>query len=778
MVGGQAGSGRAGLQLAPPALLFAALFAMAPSVQADWPQYGHDAARTATAEFPAPEYPDLAYRFKIDLETDHVPGWPIVLGDTAYFATTYAPKARNVSGSAGLQNSSVIYALHIPTGAVRIVAATGFLVNQLASDGALLFASGQAVVAAWDLDNGDLAWGPVPVEIRTRDEVPEGSIEIPTSGRAPAQCSPPALVDESVIVACSQADAGGGVIVAASLDAATGSEAWSFTTRTGQPRNPCEELPPVPPPPQNCLTQSALRYPPYSYALPEAPKLSVIGNHVIIAQSVTQGLDPIENNTPALWIGGFEIHAVSTDGSDGRVLEQDWTAPSDGTNTERPHMGVAAAVGDSKWVFTKAYTAYRYSIDDLDLERYQAQRDLWEDGPAGHGSGMAFTGSNLFVSSRSTLYRFDLLLRPEAGFSPFVLPDESTWADGPIIYAGELVLARAEQSVAVRPQADYYLVPLPSPSTLYALNSRTGAEAWTYSFDEHVRLAPGNGTLVAIGHNGVVSVLGLVPASIQPRPDVSTLYPAVGEEVHVNLGDSGAGLLGPPTKFTVDWGDGEASDWQDSPRFSHRFTSSFDAPVRVRLRHENQSASMVVTFFVGRHDPAVNIFKSPFSAEYQETSFFMLGIIGTLLIAIFGVARAGRKRRRFHRELRELEADFKRLSGDARACENMLADRKSTARALFLEKKLEEAHASFLERRNDELRRGVRLGAIDETLKFLPHGMVVQLQRLLADARVDEWEREQFSAALDAQNDLSPAQRRKARKVIDDWFARDMGPSV
>lgn len=88
---------------------------------------------------------------------------------------------------------------------------------------------------------------------------------------------------------------------------------------------------------------------------------------------------------------------------------------------------------------------------------------------------------------------------------------------------------------------------------------------------------------------------------------------------------------------------------------------------------------------------------------------------------------------------------------------------------------MDETPTSFLERRVDELRRGLRLGAIGDKLKFLPYGMVVHLQRLLADARVDEWERTHFLDALGHQAELSEPQRALARRIIDEWFARDSG---
>lgn len=66
--------------------------------------------------------------------------------------------------------------------------------------------------------------------------------------------------------------------------------------------------------------------------------------------------------------------------------------------------------------------------------------------------------------------------------------------------------------------------------------------------------------------------------------------------------------------------------------------------------------------------------------------------------------------------MRDLETQYKALQGEAARCDGMLGEHKSRARALFLENKLEEAHSSFLERRIEELRRGLRLGTIEDKL--------------------------------------------------------------
>lgn len=322
-----------------------------------------------------------------------------------------------------------------------------------------------------------------------------------------------------------------------------------------------------------------------------------------------------------------------------------------------------------------------------------------------------------------------------------------------------------------------------SGSRLAALDSANGRVVWTHVFDGAVRsVVGGPAAIVAVVQKATAArelvVVGASNASIPIGATTTNAYPGPAELVRVDLSTSGAGLRGAPTKYRADWGDGEETPWQSSPVLTHAYNAVGDQMAYVFAGNDaGQVSAKAVVFHVGQHDPAITILNHPFADEYQETTFFLLGLVATALVAALGVYRAGRKRRRFHHELRALEDGHRRLASDPRASDSLLSQRKSAARALFLEKRIEEAHASFLERRVDELRRGLRLGTIEDKLKFLPYGMVAQLQRILADAHVDEWERRHFVDALDAQTELSTAQRAKARRVIDDWFTRDAGAS-
>ncbi len=188
-----------------------------------------------------------------------------------------------------------------------------------------------------------------------------------------------------------------------------------------------------------------------------------------------------------------------------------------------------------------------------------------------------------------------------------------------------------------------------------------------------------------------------------------------------------------------------------------------------------QTASVPMTIYVDKVNPADNFFNSWYKPSYENTRFFVLGLVVTGIAGLLGILHTGHKRRRMHRELKALEEDYERLKEDAASCDKMLNERKARARSLFLRRKLEEAHASFITTRILELKQGLRFTEVEQRFDFLPQGMVKTLREMLRDAHITEWERTHFLEALDRDHLLTGAQKRQVRSLIDSWFSSDAG---
>lgn len=105
-------------------------------------------------------------------------------------------------------------------------------------------------------------------------------------------------------------------------------------------------------------------------------------------------------------------------------------------------------------------------------------------------------------------------------------------------------------------------------------------------------------------------------------------------------------------------------------------------------------------------------------------------------------------------------------------------ERKAHCRGLLMDGKLDEAQFAVLESRVSELARDLRVSALDDRFDFLPYGLVKSLRDMLADGRVSAWERKHVVRALDEDDVLTKAQKKKVRDLVDGWFRRDAGTSA
>jgi hypothetical protein len=185
---------------------------------------------------------------------------------------------------------------------------------------------------------------------------------------------------------------------------------------------------------------------------------------------------------------------------------------------------------------------------------------------------------------------------------------------------------------------------------------------------------------------------------------------------------------------------------------------------------EGRTATSIMTLHVG--EPAPTLLSTAFSADNQNTTFFILGLIVTALGAVVGVVRARRKRSRFLREMRKLDEDFAATRRDPRRCERVLAESKAHARALATSGALDEGHAELLADRADEHLRTLRLGELESDLHFLPYGIVLGIQEMLADGRITRLERDHFILALE-QAEIQPDHKERLKRLIQAWSDRD-----
>ena len=157
----------------------------------------------------------------------------------------------------------------------------------------------------------------------------------------------------------------------------------------------------------------------------------------------------------------------------------------------------------------------------------------------------------------------------------------------------------------------------------------------------------------------------------------------------------------------------------------------------------------------------------------------MLGLALTGAVALAGLLRARRKRGILARELaaveRAVELAGSGARGGAHAVERALDERRTRARGLLADGALDEAQFGVIERRIEEHLRRSRLGAIEDELGFLPMSVGKILRGFLADGVIESWERDTVFRALDQETHLTPEQKERARRLVDEWARSDAG---
>jgi outer membrane protein assembly factor BamB len=739
------------------AVASAFLLAASPAWAAPYLQASVVAARTGMTDDPGPAWDDVAF-------VAHLPGSragpPLIVDGAVMVLTTDL-------GLDGLHANGV-FRLDLATGGLEQVVDTGSSnASSLASDGERLFVAHDGALEAYPLTGGSALWAwPFPRLVE-----PHASV----------YCAEPAVRNGTLYIACS--DAGPDAVTpalaaagertgvdmgpflppsasfAAALDASSGAQRWLWVKDAlDEAGYAAQSVPPDARPVLPADRPRAASSNPFSIVF----GLSVLGSNVFVTSLEAAGL-----------AGPVESYIWSLQAADGRLA---WSANTSALDSLGGSVS-ALPTGDESVVYLtvgRDLLALNPARGNLIWEQPLGAEDTFQGESS---SGFAVTPASLFATSLQTMYRFDRGTHATAW--THTLPPESSERFGTsgLILAGSAVYARTFSP----------LTPPATSNAIYAFDAESGTLRWRRAFDAEprppsgafffhlVEFAVGEGVMAIGGIDGNVTVLGRTPMSMVPRVATSSPYPAPGEPVVLDMAGSAPGSLGPPSAYRVDWGDGSASDWQASPRFTHAYNASGDAGARAFARNDaGQTASEPVVLHVGGQPPvALSPLQEAFSDRWQNLTLFVLGL------AITGVATAPRllahrrARNRVQVELAAINEAFARTRDKPAECDAMLAERKARARGLQLDGKVSAEQLATLERHVDELAAQARLRTLDHRFAFLPHGMVLTLQGMLADGRINAWERQVLLDLLDKDTMLTRGQKARTRELVEGWFARD-----
>ncbi len=393
--------------------------------------------------------------------------------------------------------------------------------------------------------------------------------------------------------------------------------------------------------------------------------------------------------------------------------------------------------------------------------------NIWGDVHVAEGNG------GYYAPFAHRLHRFtpagtlEWPARPEAADTSLNLGEDGLWVGEELVWSaaatGLAILSARDGSVHDEiPVSENY-----NGATLnngwLALLSQPPSRSYDSGFvdDTRERLGP-----------TYVSIYGQTMASIQPDIDISAAYPPLGRAVTIDATGTVPGLLAEDLRFTVHWGDG-ATDSGPGPVFQHAYDEAGDVTVVVRATNSaGQQSTWSTEIHPGIAEP--NFISDAFSPENQESTFFTLGIILTLIFAGLGALRIRRKRGLLRKEMQVADGTVARLRSDPDKLREALRDHRARARRLFLQGRLDEGSTGILERHIDELLRDHRLSKVEADLSFLPHGLFRSMQEMLRDARVTQLERNNFLIALDADGHLSPGEKKRVKRHVETWHREDV----
>ncbi len=567
---------------------------------APWLQRGHDAQGTFATDDEGPAWPDVALQVELPGQPQR---WHLVMDGYAYVLVELG-RFQESWADMSFDGPTAVIRVDLDTGEMEELARWDSAGDAIASDGERIFVTiDQIGVVAITLE-GEEVWTyqwprRLPHEtMRPNYASCDGGLLV-HDGRITVGCDLQAWDRESGFKSQEIFD------LVARLDAATGYPYWNWTT------DATTEI--------ERVSQSALPVNGTAFD-PVYPATRMFGLAVSELAVVV--------NTAEYWFGATSINRNVLTVLDGPTGQFRWSVSSDtrlpegaasdmegvGSPQElslgRPVImeGLVFAELDGKLQVRNAATSELLDEQDVlaqDLE------------PLPHGvSDLGLADGFLYVPSDQFVTRFDVT-QPRSLELDWATPMEPTppgqaYDEGPLV-AGDIVFLASwnnelgpagERSVTGEVLGDEQKA---ANSSVWAFDAEDGRLLWHVPMPgaDLRDLALSDGLLVVTDLLSTrLTVFGRTDASPKPIAAFPSAYPAVGENVTVNLASSQPGAQGPVSRYMADWGDGTVSQWQSDPYLTHAYEQAGGVTARFVVGNKaNQSASVLHTFHVGASPP-------------------------------------------------------------------------------------------------------------------------------------------------------------------------------
>lgn len=709
---------------------------------ADYLMTGSDAARSGARIDDGPHLNETAFVARLG----GIAGPVVVVNGSAFTTTVDSYSA----------TESTLWRVRLDTGEATDLAVLPYQARSLVSDGTFIYTATGDGYAAYDLDGVE----------RWRAVIPS------PPERIPGGCGDAVLHDGMLIAPCYELDeldelaarldfqAASWYAFAVAFDVEQGALLWRWEIPSE--RAPAGVAAPVAVPDVVYITCSAT------------------GNTVLVYVAKEPGVSRPESLDTVLGDAGATSMTYVLYALDSQTGVTRWSA--------NDTLQVYAAPGPASPLTTRTDRLYgAYPTTDANLAYIRLDETLainlatgarvWSR-PIGQtdvvnnqgSSSLGRVGGTLLLTSSQTRYAVDAATGEILWQASLPPQDHLEYGIYPILSAGGL--AYADVYVSGR-GAEH------GTEGVVAYDIETGEEVWRRLF-QGVTLPEGwgftframsGGLYLVTSDDGTLTAIGRTAASMPLEARVDELAPARGERVRLDV-DASAGLYGAPTAYRVEWGDGDATDWQTSPRFEHAYEAA--GPMRAVAYARNdggQSSAQEIRFDVG--GPRLTPLQRAFSPQNENITFFVIGLALTGAGAVAGLLRRGRRTRAFRREKRAIDREEETLRAEPQRLERAMMARLDGIRELRATGKLDEAQYDTLKERASAIYGEARAGEVEALLEQLPHGFVNRLRQALRDGRLERWERDALLLALDQDPLVNAEARAEVRARIDAWFRED-----
>lgn len=289
-------------------------------------------------------------------------------------------------------------------------------------------------------------------------------------------------------------------------------------------------------------------------------------------------------------------------------------------------------------------------------------------------------------------------------------------------------------------------------------------------FNRGPELTPlANGDLVVSDMSGRIVHLGTCPLTRRPSLDPETLFPPLNRPFSLRIQPPADPTV---RSFTVIWGDGE-SGFLPMPQdgtaaiATHTYTRAGRVEVLVTAGFsDNRTGSSVATLDVGSHPSRLTPMQVWFARENQDLTFFVLGLLVTLLGAVWALARRTYRRSRIEARLRRLDAVREGAGEDLPGALRLLDTFRDDLRSDLASGRLDDGQFSVVHAAAMQLQRALRRRLFAPFEGRMSRHFHRQLEAALEDGVVNADEATSLSESLRREQNLSTEERRRIAQLL------------